>query len=94
MEAATIDEVHNLSCVNCGKTFQAKRADALYCSPKCRVAHHRKEQGLGQIRAKKVRRRCDQCSKSYWTNQPDRSRFCSDACRSQWHYEQRRGSNL
>jgi len=30
-----------ISCRQCGETFQAKRADAQYCSVKCRVSAHR-----------------------------------------------------
>ena len=81
------DYTHKLTCGYCGKTFKAVRSDAKHCSPKCRVAAHRKSKGLGQIRTKKTRRNCDQCSKSYWTNQPDRSRFCSTPCKTRWHYE-------
>ncbi len=32
---------HTHVCDQCGVEFEAKRADARYCSPKCRVAAHR-----------------------------------------------------
>ena len=28
-------------CLNCGEEYRAKRRNALYCSPRCRVARHR-----------------------------------------------------
>ena len=31
----------SISCRQCGKSFQAKRNDAKYCSTQCRVAMHR-----------------------------------------------------
>ena len=34
----------NPECARKGKTFTAKRADALYCSSRCRVAAHRGRQ--------------------------------------------------
>lgn len=30
-----------MKCLQCSKTFKAKRADAKTCSPKCRVAYNR-----------------------------------------------------
>jgi len=88
-DAATLDDVHKLKCLHCGKSFTATRSDAKFDTTTCRVAYHRKEKGMGQIRNKKVRRRCEQCGKSYWTSQPDRSRFDTDTCRAQWHHQHR-----
>lgn len=33
---------HTLTCNGCGKEFTARRADARFCSPRCRTASHRK----------------------------------------------------
>ena len=82
----TLIDVHRKKCLYCGKAFDSKRSDALYDTGTCRAAAMRDRQGVGGVRKVKVRRRCDQCGKSYWTSQPDRSRFDTDGCRNRWHY--------
>jgi hypothetical protein len=34
-------------CSHCGQSFKAKRYDAVWCSPRCRVAHHRRMRNAG-----------------------------------------------
>jgi hypothetical protein len=40
--------MYHTDCVECGKTFEARRKTAKYCSPKCRQRFNRRQpQGLG-----------------------------------------------
>lgn len=35
------DRDYQVTCVQCGETFEAARSDAAFCSPRCRLANHR-----------------------------------------------------
>ena len=37
-----MSQIYRSRCVECGKEFEARRADAVLCSDKCRQAHRRK----------------------------------------------------
>lgn len=40
------DRCYLIECLYCGETFEATRADATYCSARCRVAASREPQRL------------------------------------------------
>ena len=38
------------TCPHCAKEFSPKRADQVYCSPKCRIDHYHANKGDGALR--------------------------------------------
>lgn len=40
------DKDYQVECLDCGKTFEATRSDATFCSPRCRTHYHRAPQRL------------------------------------------------
>lgn len=40
------DRDYRCECLQCGKSFEAQRSDASFCSPKCRVAFSREPKKL------------------------------------------------
>ena len=83
------------TCQHCGRTFTSKRKDAKYCPDRpgrhCRIDAHRKSKGTTKKLDKKIRVGCELCGKSYWTNRPDISKYCSEKCRSRAAYLRRPG---
>ena len=65
-----------LTCKCCGETFEAKRSNTLFCSPKCRAKYYRQE-------ATKKRSReipCGNCGKTFTATRSD-AKYCCDECR-------------
>lgn len=52
-EIVNHDGYYTVECVECGKSFDAKRYDAAFCSPTCRTKNHRAK-GLLEKRVKKA----------------------------------------
>lgn len=59
------------NCKQCGKTFEQKRSDHLFCSAKCVAAHYRDIPNPDMIHAAKEHRNihyCEECGMPFWTN--------------------------
>jgi hypothetical protein len=69
-------------CEHCGRKFTSKRKDARFCPDEpgrhCRIDAHRAKDR--KKLDKKIRKPCDLCGKSYWTDLPSRSMYCSRKC--------------
>lgn len=64
------------TCVCCGREFEAKRSNAMYCSPSCQQKYYRRQ-------AAEERSRdcvCGYCGKSFTTARWN-ARYCSEDCR-------------
>jgi predicted nucleic acid-binding Zn ribbon protein len=58
-------------CQWCGRDFVAKREDARFCSPACRVGNHRK--------GAKLTRACVACGAAFTTTRKNK-RYCTAGC--------------
>lgn len=71
-------EPYHLTCKCCGKSFDSKSPNAMFCGPNCRGKYYRQE-------AAEDRKRecvCPVCGKTFVTVQYN-AKFCSDECRYQ-----------
>lgn len=72
----TVGQPFKLTCKCCGKEFESKRSNTLFCGPNCRAKFYRQE-------AAENRKRecvCENCSKTFTTTRSD-VKFCCDECR-------------
>lgn len=68
-------KIHTLSCLQCGKSFEAKQIDrAKYCDNKCEQAA-RRARGVDLIE-----RLCIICSKPFKINKYHKTKTCGYAC--------------
>lgn len=76
-------------CLNCKRTFNADRTDAVFCSDPCKASWFRNHGATGK-HADKIRfksKACEYCSKQFWFNEyGDRGgqrvpTYCTDTCR-------------
>ena len=70
---------HEKTCVVCGKTFTARRKDAIYCSNECRhkdyfAKHYHPRQPIDKT--------CAICGKPFQSKWV-RANYCSDECRKE-----------
>lgn len=65
-----------LTCKCCGKTFESKRSNTLFCSPNCRAKFYRQE-AAGNRNRECV---CENCGVTFTTTRAD-IKYCCDACR-------------
>ena len=68
---------HEKTCVVCGKAFESRRKDAIYCSNECRqkdyfAKHYHPRQPIDKT--------CAICG-AHFTSKWPRANYCSDACR-------------
>ena len=66
------------TCRYCGKEFEAKRSDALYCSHDCQMKYYRQQ--AAEKRSRDCT--CQNCGKVFSTTRSDK-KYCSDDCRYQ-----------
>ena len=64
------------TCRYCGKEFEAKRSDALYCSHDCQMKYYRQQ--AAEKRSRDCT--CQNCGKVFSTTRSDK-KYCSDECR-------------
>ena len=64
------------TCRYCGKEFEAKRSDALYCSHDCQMKYYRQQ--AAEKRSRDCT--CQNCGKVFSTTRSDK-KYCSDDCR-------------
>ena len=71
-----VGQPFTLTCKCCGKTFESKHTNALFCNPNCRARFYRQEE------AKKRERECvcSNCGKSFITTR-NSVKYCCDECR-------------
>ena len=65
-----------LTCKCCGETFEAKRSNTLFCSPKCRAKYYRQE--AAKKRSREIP--CGNCGKTFTATRSD-AKYCCDECR-------------
>ena len=71
-----VGELFRLSCKCCGKPFESKRSNTLFCSPACRTKYYRQE--AAESRSRECI--CESCGKAFTTTRKD-VKYCCDACR-------------
>ena len=67
-----------LTCKCCGKEFESRRSNTLFCGPNCRAKFYRQE-------AAEIRKRecvCENCGKTFTTTR-NNAKYCCDECRTQ-----------
>ena len=72
----SIGDPYICTCKYCGKEFEAKRSDALYCSHNCQVKYYRQQ--AAEKRSRNCT--CENCGKIFSTTRSDK-KYCSDECR-------------
>ena len=72
----TVGQPFKLTCKCCGKEFESKRSNTLFCGPNCRAKFYRQEAAEGRSRACT----CENCGKEFITTRSD-VKYCSDDCR-------------
>ena len=73
-----VGQPFKLTCKCCGKEFESKRSNTLFCGPNCRVKFYRQE-------AAETRKRecvCENCGKTFTTTR-NNAKYCCDECRTQ-----------
>lgn len=65
-----------LTCKCCGKTFESKRSNALFCSSNCRAKFYRQE--AAESRSRECV--CENCGTTFIATRKD-VKYCCDACR-------------
>ena len=63
------------NCVCCGKEFEAKRSNAMYCSPSCQQKYYRQQ--AAEERSRECV--CGYCGKTFTTARWN-ARYCSEEC--------------
>ena len=71
----TVGEPFKLTCKCCGKEFEAKRSNAMYCSPSCQQKYYRQQ--AAQERSRDCV--CGYCGKTFTTARWN-ARYCSEEC--------------
>lgn len=72
------DPRETIVCGTCGDEFEALPCDdRSFCSPKC----------ANKAMEKQVKRTCDQCGRTYRSQQGKNKQFCGRACRTEDHTE-------
>lgn len=67
-----------LTCKCCGKTFESKRSNTLFCAPNCRAKFYRQEAAENRSRECV----CENCGTAFTTTRND-IKYCCDACRAE-----------
>ena len=68
-----------LTCKCCGKTFESKRSNTLFCSPNCRAKFYRQEAAENRSRECV----CENCGVTFTTTRAD-VKYCSEECRYEY----------
>ncbi len=69
-----------LTCKCCGKTFESKRSNTLFCSPNCRAKFYRQE--AAESRGRECV--CKNCGVTFTTTRAD-VKYCSEECRYEYN---------
>lgn len=77
-----------LTCKCCGETFEAKRSNTLFCSPKCRTKYYRQE--AAKKRSREIS--CENCGETFTATRSD-AKYCCDECRYEGHLKGQRIRN-
>ena len=73
-----VGQPFKLTCKCCGKEFESRRSNTLFCGPNCRAKFYRQE-------AAEIRKRecvCENCGKTFTTTR-NNAKYCCDECRTQ-----------
>ncbi|MBR3382695.1 MAG: recombinase family protein [Clostridia bacterium] len=70
-----VGQPFTLTCKCCGKTFESKRSNTLFCGPNCRAKHYRTE--AAESRSRECV--CETCGKFFITTRSD-VKYCCDDC--------------
>ena len=83
-----VGQPFKLTCKCCGKEFESRRSNTLFCGPNCRAKFYRQE-------AAENRKRecvCENCGKTFTTTRND-VKYCCDECRTQANRETQKERN-
>ena len=80
-----VGEPFKLTCKNCGKTFESKRSNTIFCCAKCCADFNRHE----KTKSRERERVCLNCGQTFATSRADK-KYCSEICRNSAHIARRR----
>ena len=71
-----IGQLFKLTCKCCGKEFESKHSNTLFCDRNCRARYYRQE--AAKERSREIT--CEHCGKTFTTTRSD-VKFCCEDCR-------------
>lgn len=77
-----LHQVHNFSCLMCGKEFQSTQTASKFCCNNCKSAYRRK------IGADNIIKICSCCGGEYSANKYQKTKYCS-VCKGKRHKKNR-----
>lgn len=83
-----VGQPFKLTCKCCGKEFESKRSNTLFCGFNCRAKFYRQE-------AAETRKRecvCENCGKTFTTTR-NNAKYCCDECRTQTNRKMQKERN-
>jgi len=78
-----------LTCKCCGKEFESKRSNTLFCGAACRTKFYRQE-AAGKRSREAV---CENCGKTFTTSRSD-AKYCCDGCRTEANRKMQKERNV
>lgn len=83
-----VGQPFKLICKCCGKEFESKRTNALFCGPNCRTKFYRQEAAANRSRECI----CENCGAAFTATRKN-VKYCCDACRDEAHRKMQRERN-
>ena len=84
----TVGQPFKLTCKCCGKEFESKHSNTLFCDRNCRARYYRQE--AAKERSREIA--CVNCGKTFTTTRSD-VKYCCDECRYEGHLKGQRVRN-
>ena len=83
-----VGQPFKLTCKCCGKEFESKRTNTLFCGPNCRTKFYRQETAANRSRECI----CESCGVAFTATRKS-VKYCCDACRDEAHRKMQRERN-
>ena len=80
-----VGQPFKLICKCCGKEFESRRTNTLFCGPNCRAKFYRQEAAADRTRECV----CGNCGKAFITTRRD-VKYCCEACQREAHRKMRK----
>ena len=83
-----VGQPFKLTCKCCGKEFESKRTNTMFCGPNCRTKFYRQE--AAENRSRECI--CENCGTAFTATRKN-VKYCCDACRAEAHRKMQRERN-
>lgn len=83
-----VGQPFKLTCKCCGKEFESRRTNTLFCGPNCRTKFYRQEAAVNRSRECI----CENCGAAFTATRKN-VKYCCDACRDEAHRKMQRERN-